>query len=275
MEELYELANEYYTKVKSFRGLQLYKKFTFWTFLITAFLFILYIICFLHAVLSRNIDSVFNRLSLIAFLSEFAMVLSWMNIQEWQKKRLVENLSNELKNTFESIKPAKVFLLENYFDCSMTSFSDAAKRIEKMLTLAIVYSNENSFVERFFSFIYNRDANSRILTLFVILCSLITALSISAGQNIHSLFEFYSNASWVVILTLYFQSVFIALALGYGVIELFKILKDIATFTKLHITSQRSKHIETVRFLISDLNNLHAFKKTEDSKIIIPPNPRD
>lgn len=83
------------------------------------------------------------------------MVLSWVNIQAWQKKRLVENLSNEFKNTFEGIKPAKVFLLEKYFDCSMTSFSEAAKRIEKMLTMAMVYSNENSFVERSFSFIYN------------------------------------------------------------------------------------------------------------------------
>lgn len=270
MEELFKLANEYYTKVKSFRGLPLRKKFTFWTLVISAPFFILSMIYFLLESFSGNIHSLFNREFLLVILSEITMLLSLLNIKEWKEDTLIKKLSIELNTSFDSVKSAKAALLEMYFDCSKTSFSEVAIRIEKMLILATKYSGEHSLIERFFNFIYNKEANSRALTLFVIFSSLITALSISAGQNIHTLFHFYSQARWGEIFGLYFTCIFLVLILGYGVIELFKNSKDLLIFLKLHFTPKHSEHIETVKFLINDLNKLHSFKRSKDSKIIIP-----
>ena len=138
-----------------------------------------------------------------------------------------------------------------------------------MLNRACQFSNDRSKIEKVFLFFYNKDSNPRILTLFVIVCSLITVLSVSAGQNLYTVLDGFSGSNLSSIFSVYFFILILVVVFGFGISLVFNIAQRVLIFCSLIFLGESVRNVETVKYMIRDLNNYHVFTKTEDKKIII------
>lgn len=269
MEELYRLANEYYTKLESFKDKEIISSKYLWL----ALLFFIPFLCtfyeFLNLTLFGENRTIFNVWFGAALLFEIIMLLLWTRLVDLRDSKNIRKLTLELRYPIKNIEEAKVALLRNYFACNENDFSKVAKNLSDMLDVSSFYSNKKSFIERVFCFIYNQEANNRVLALFILICSLTTILSISNGQDITSVFSFYSNASAEEIFKLFSILLGTVFVVAFALIQVFTALKYLMITISLNLLFKNSKNLEAVKYLIRDLNNYHIFTKTEDKKIII------
>ncbi|MCF6257638.1 MAG: hypothetical protein L3J98_11175 [Gammaproteobacteria bacterium] len=137
------------------------------------------------------------------------------------------------------------------------------------LNKACEFGNEKTNIEKIFNFIYEDNAKPRIITLFVMLFSIITILSIAGGQNINTVISSYSSIEYIEIITLYGIILFVCIASGVGASSIYKESKKIFILLSLEYCNESDKNPETIKYIIRDLNNYHEFKKTHDNKIIL------
>ncbi len=270
MEELYRVANDYYMKLESFKTHGTFKNKYFWFSLFFALIFIIsfgfYFLDFLlyKKQVTAKWSVIFNWYLFLTVVSEFFMI-SMMNKYRGNKEQnVIKHISNQMRPNCTSLEEAKVELLKSYFSCKQQEFSDYAEKINSMLGMAYQFSDDKSQIEQIFSFIYNKEANSRLVTLFVITCSIITVLSVSAGGNLYTVIDSFSGVNIDTFIKLFSVVLLLMLIIGFGFVQFVYFIKKIFVFLALQLPGESTKNIEAVKYLIRDLNRYHIFNKKEN-----------
>jgi len=272
MEELYCVANKYYKNLESLSAYGGVMNKYFLAALISLLSFIIGFYLYIGSALSSNSageKNILNYWFILTIFGELALLFAMNKIKDRKEKNILSISSESLKISCGDISEAKVNLLKSYFSCEQSEFAGMAKNINSMLEIASQSSNNKSVFETIFSFVYNKDSNPRILTLFILICSMVIILSVNTGVNLYSVIDIFSENNASDLISIYFASLIIILILGFGVVQVFLITKKILIFISLLFLGQNTKNIEIVRYLVKDLNNFHAFNKTQDKRIII------
>lgn len=272
MEELFRVTNEYYSRLESFKAHGAFKNLYFLGVLISAIMFITFSVFLLQEIIVQKIQNIYSLWFLwflLAIGSEFLMLFMMNKLRDKKEQNFIKTIETQTGIHCKTLEEAKVELLKNYFSCEQIEFSDLAEKIIKMLNIACQFSNDKSQIEKFFSFIYNSEANSRILTLFVLMCSIIIVLTVNTGQNLYTVMDSFSGSNWGSINFLYLFFIFLVVVLGFGISQVFSFAQKVLIFVSLIFLGKTTRNVETVKYMIRDLNNYHIFHKTKDKKIII------
>lgn len=266
MEELYRIANNYYMRFESIQAYGSYKEIHLYVIFVMLLLFVCALYLLFFDFISMENPSLLNKWFVITIASEVSMFLSMMRLNEKKNKKITALVGEEFGKNFKSVNDAKIELLKGYFICDQVGFSKTADIIHGMLNRECELSKHKTNIEKVFAFIYEKEAKSRILTLFVLLCSIITILSVGTGKDLNAVISSYSGMGIDAGSVVYMWILFIVLIVGFGISLVFMATKKSVTFVSLLFLKESTKNIETVKYLIRDLNNYHVFTKTSDNK---------
>jgi len=272
MEEIYRVANKYYKNLESLSAYGGIINKYFLTVFISLLTFIIGSYLYIGETFPSNSEgerSIVNYWFILTILGELALLFSLSKLKDRKEKNILNISSRKLKTACSDISEAKINLLKSYFSCEQSEFAEVAKSINSMLEIASQSSNNKSIFEILFSFIYNKESNSRILTLFILFCSIVVILSVNTGANLYTVIDFFAASKFGELVSIYFASLIIFLILGFGVVQVFIVAKRALIFISLLFPVLNTRNIEIVQYLVKDLNNFHLFSKTEDKKIII------
>ncbi len=267
MEELFKIANRYYKNQESFSAYGGFRNISLWCTIIFGALFAYF--SFEYVIYSTVTKSKFSLPFFIMLLSEVMFLIAFTFLQRSKNKYFIKFTKNETNEIYEKMDDAKIANLKKYFDCEQTEFADVAVKINSMLQTYIKLSKHRSKIEILFNLIYSEDSKPRMLALFILICSIVTILSTASGQNsnylLDNLLKSNSNELFTLYIFLLISLVLILLGLSY----IFKITQKIIIFIGLFFLKDDRANIETLKYLISDLNYYHIFKKNESEKLII------
>ena len=189
----------------------------------------------------QNQPSIFTTPFLFVGLSEIGILLIVNKLKVTKNNLLIKNQEQNKGQSITSVDEAKVFLLQNYFECSQDNFSTMAEEINRMVNIGDTYSNVTSNIEKLFSFIYNKDSHTRVLTLFVLLCSMITILLVNSGQSFDNLIAVFYEFNATSLIWGYFIILVLVIVLGVGIVQVYKVLEKLLEFITLFVTIQHNK----------------------------------
>jgi len=257
MNELYNFSNQFYLQ---FESLKSFGKNKYWYIFGSALAVIAFFASIIYWVIEFYIEpSFFSPNLLLIIIIEIVMIIT---IDKFRNKKRQYILEQDMFKTLniKTIDEAKLQYLKEYFRCSQSDLYNISEKISKSMESSKNLANEKSTIETFFNFIYNMDATQRVLSLFVVLCSIVLILSVNTGQNLHTVLETFDSVASDTIIKLYFTIVFITLAIGWGIVFMFKILRNICLYFSLIILARYERNIGTVNYLLRDLNNLCSFR---------------
>ncbi|NOX92865.1 MAG: hypothetical protein GXP18_10580 [Gammaproteobacteria bacterium] len=269
MEELYRIANNYYMRLESFQAYGSFRNIYLYMVVIFTFIFIGTLMLFLYDISFSGEPSLWNKWFAFLLISEFFLILSVDKCKKIKNDKINSSISKEFGENFASLDDAKVRLLKNYFLCDRTDFLAMSEIIHKMIKRAYEFSDDKTRVEKVFDFIYEENAKPRILTLFVLLCSIIVVLSVGAGGNLNMLISSYSDVGWGEIFWAYFIILICLFVIGFGISSAFTAIRKALVFLSLSRLDESTKNLETVKYLVKELNHYHVFKKSQNNKIIL------
>ncbi len=266
MDELYKIANNYFKNLETFKAYGGFKNFYFFTtsFLLLAFLFSFYY--FLKV--TPIYGSFLNKWFIFVLFLEVLLFISWCELTDRKDKNIKKIVANKFKYfQLNTVDDAKIELLKNYFSCEQKEFSYLVEYISNMLNIENKYSIKHSEIEKFFSFIYNKDANSRVLSLFIFICSLITVLAINTGENLETVIDTFSKYKPATLLHIFLFCIIVFIAfIYYPITAIFSFLKKAFIFINLFFLKDTHRNIEVVKYLIRDLNKYQLLNKFKDKR---------
>ncbi|MEJ6077619.1 hypothetical protein MT391_03580 [Vibrio sp. 1-Bac 57] len=260
MNELYRFSNQYYLQFESLKSFEKHKYWYVFGSLFTTIAFFTSFIIWSNTIFKGQSDNVFNLYFWGIVITEIVMGIVVFELKSKNKKYILKSISNSEKRNIKTIDEAKTIYLTRYFRCSQYEFVKISEQISKSIERSNKLSNKNSKIEVIFNFIYNIDANQRVLSLFVVLCSIILILSVNTGQNLYTVIETFSHSSFDSIRNLYFSVLFITLIVGIGSVFIFKILRNTLLYFSLVILARYERNLGTVKYLLADINNLGTFR---------------
>ncbi len=269
MEELYRIANNYYMRLESFQAYGSFRNIYLYIIVIFTFIFIGTLILFLHDISLEGKPSLWNKWFVSALISELFLVFFIEKLKKIKNFRIKESISKEFGENFKSLDDAKVRLLKNYFLCDRADFSAMSEIIHGMIKRAHGFSGDKTNIEKVFNFIYEDNAKPRILTLFVLLCSIIVVLLVGAGGNFNMLISGYLSVDGGEIFLVYIIILVYVFTIGFGISLAYMVIRKTLVFLSLFFLKKSTKNIETARYLVKELNHYHVFKKSKDNKIIL------
>jgi len=269
MEELYRIANDYYTRLESFQAYGSFGNIYLYMIVFFTLIFIGTLTLIFHDISLAGKASLWNKWFVMAMISELFLVVSIVICKKTKNDKIKNSISKEFGEDFKSLGEAKVKLLKKYFACDRTDFSAMSEMIHGMIKRAYEFSDDKTRIEKAFNFIYEENAKSRILTLFVLLCSIIVVLSVGAGENLNTLISSYSSADGREVFSAYIKILLFVCIVGFGVSSAFMAIRKALVFCSLLFPGRSTKNLGTVKYLVKELNHYHVFKKSPNNKIIL------
>ncbi|MCF6258456.1 MAG: hypothetical protein L3K25_19545 [Gammaproteobacteria bacterium] len=269
MEELYRIANDYYMRHESFRAYGSFGNIYLYIIIILTFIFIGTLILFFCDISLAEKPSLWNKWFAIVMVSELLLFISIERYKNIRSDNIRNSIGSEFGENFKSLDDAKVKLLKSYFECDQTNFSAVSEMIHGMIKRVYEFSGDKTNIEKIFNFIYEGNAKPRILALFIFLCSIIVVLSVGAGGSLGTLISSYSSSGWDEIILAYIMILFYVCVIGFGVSLAFVATRKALVFLSLLFLGESTKNLETVKYLVKELNHYHEFKKSPNNKIIL------
>lgn len=263
MDEIYTIAARYYKRLESFSAYGGIRNIYFLFFLIvTSF----GIAIFAHYdglypwFLKHSSRSTFHGLLVII---EFAAVSFLFKSISYRDKNVVKQVSQEFDVNIKTFSEAKVFLLKKYLPYEQNEFAVIAKQLQEMLDASEKYFDNKHWIDKFFAFLFNEEAKNRILTLFVLMCSIITILTVNAGANLETLYESLHYTETTSLWAAFSLTLFLFLTIWLGTVVFTKAVRRTLIFISLSVAKENSKNVEMIKYLIADLIKYHTFKSFE------------
>ncbi|WP_345986624.1 hypothetical protein WCX49_05740 [Sulfurimonas sp. HSL-1656] len=272
MEEVYKISASYYKRLESFSAYGGIKNIYIWLFLVTAIVGVLILfnfrsihLWFIHNLSGLVFPFVLGSLEILGlgFLMESSRL---------RNKNVIRLLAEEFGVTVKTFQEAKIFLLKRYLSHEQHEFGEVARVIQDMLDLSEKYFDSKHPIDKFLHFVFNEEAKTRILTLFVLMCSILTVLTVGAGANLQTLYESLHYTETKNLWAVFGLMLLMLLVLWAGIVMLIKAFRRMMVFASLSIAKEDSKNIEMIKYLIADLIKFHTFNKLNDadnSKLIL------
>jgi len=253
LNEIYQIATKYFIEMESFSAYGGIKNKYFWKLggvaLIILFgsIYFFDLTSFAYNKLNiKNTNIIIFISSLIVVILEMYLLITFDNLQKYKDKLITK------KYNMNDISSVKIELLKEYFSIQQNDFLYVAKEINGMLNLNNSKFKNKHLVDKIFYFILNSDSKNRILSLFILMCSMLTIIFINFNDTNYFLENINALTSQEIKI-FFFRSLFLFSILYIVIFFSYKIIRKILIFISIFFITKKSEDIEIVKYLISDL----------------------
>lgn len=247
-------ANDYYREFgRFFTFVKVYN----WRFLGSVIFAIGFIYQFFYVVLNLN-DSQGGWDVILLLGAEFLFLTFVTLLKSFKSKQIVHDYNKKSGADYSSVEQVKSKRLEELLCCKQSDFFLEAKKYDEMLALHHKYRRPfESSLQAIADWVYNKEARPRVITLLVFLASAILLLSVREGMTLKSVFDFYGNAKWADIGSIYFSLVFVLTVSLFSMSVLHRALFQWLLLLEREFGGSKGGSSYAVQYLIRDLIALH------------------
>lgn len=201
MRNVYTTINDYYNIFDSYKGVFSPKSWITWFMGISMFLFCASIfwlvgVLKLESYFGYSVISYGDRKAIIICLA-LTTLFSWIKVS-LRKSEVVRQRAQHVIGTNE-IKLWKLekLWLEKFLPYKQSEYLSLAEQIDKSVYLREKNKGFSNFSGRsFLEHIFSSESKPRVLAMLLMLFASVLTLSVRAGADINTVFQFYSSASW-------------------------------------------------------------------------------
>lgn len=218
MNHVYRTVNRYHNQFESFKEVIRFRNLSIWIFVLSV-IGMIYSIFHLLGIEHGNTNQILVGLSFLSiFIFEVIAILAWVRIQYLRDKLVISSCQKRLKTDVKSIAELKALWFERTLDYKRTDYLQVASDIDKMIQLRDKHRSSFTFGKKqILNVVFSFDSKNRILAMFMGVCAIIVALSISSGASLENIYSFYREGelmlwiSFAIILSILLMIAFLVI----------------------------------------------------------------
>lgn len=260
-----EIANQYFHEIEGWHLYPGYREWRLWVCVMSSFFLLTMLFVWVVFLDKSRTVAIWQWLVIIIALLPWAW--AFQQIQKYRQKKLVQEVNENYKKTFQTANECCVYLLKQKLQMQEGQFLAVAKEIKEMLELDRQYRSASDLDAQFyFRKLYDPESKQRVLAGLLAMLTLITALVVRASPERASpeaaFFALLDQSAWgIIVLMMLASAMLFLICIGLYIFSL--VLYDSLLSVMLKLTGRKWKGKMSLQYFVRHLVRYH-----------VPPSPR-